>query len=102
MKLVNLTPHEINIGGRVILPSGTVTRCEEITVRVGSFDGIELVQKEYGEVIDLPDLEWNTLYIVSAMVRMAVPGRMDLASPGDLVRDENGKIIGYKNLVINN
>lgn len=41
------------------------------------------------------------MYIVSALVRLAVPGRDDVASPGELVRDEKGQPIACKGLVIN-
>jgi hypothetical protein len=44
--------------------------------------------------------EWiePTRYIVSAMVRVAVPLRMDVFSPADFVRDEKGTIIGCRAL----
>lgn len=102
---INLTPHEIRIGDRVIPPSGKVARCEEITTPAGTFDGVELINRKYGQVHGLPEPGAKkfdgTFYIVSAMVRMALPDRIDLASPGDLVRDETGKIVGCKNLVVN-
>ena len=47
---------------------------------------------------DQPEPE---MYIVSALVRLAVPGRDDVASPGELVRDEKGQPIACKGLVIN-
>jgi hypothetical protein len=62
-------------------------------------NGIQLVRKSYGSV-DLPP-ETGDIYIVSNIVRQAFPDRKDLASPGDLIRDENGIVIGCKNLIVN-
>ena len=99
--IINLTPHEIHLPDRVIPPSGTVPRCVELTVDSGDFDGVAVVCRSYGAVSDLPEPTEGTLYIVSMLVRLACPDRHDLASPGDLVRDRDGKIIGAKNLVVN-
>jgi hypothetical protein len=99
--IINLTPHAINLPGKTIEPSGQLARCKEISRVVGNFDGIELIQRSYGEVEDLPEPQAGTLYIVSMLVRQALPDRRDLASPGDLERNETGQITGAKNLVIN-
>jgi hypothetical protein len=101
MKIVNLTPHAIHLPDRTIEPSGAVARCQEETIQLCSIDGIEFISRRYSDVYDLPDLQPNIIYIVSLLVRQALPDRMDLASPGDLIRDADGKIIGAKNLVIN-
>jgi len=99
-KIINLTPHAIRVGDQVIPSSGTV-RVSEVTLLAGEFNGIPLVRKVYGNVEGLPEPQPDTLFIVSTIVRFALPEREDLASPGDLVRDENGNVIGCKNLVIN-
>jgi hypothetical protein len=99
--IINLTPHAIHLPTVTIEPSGTVARCQEITVQAGTFEGTALVRKEYGQVTDLPAPEDGVLYIVSMMVRLALPDRTDLASPGDLVRDASGQIVGAKNLAVN-
>jgi len=103
MPIVNLTPHTIHLPNLSIEPSGIVPRCSEKTVVVGNFEGVELIGREYGKVSDMPELEqeMDTLYIVSMLVRQTLPHRKDIASPGDLVRDETGQIIGAKNLVVN-
>jgi len=101
VKIVNLTPHEIHLPDRTVPPSDFVARCNEVTKDAGDFDGVKLIQREYGDVYGLPDPAPETLYIVSLLVRQACPQRKDLASPGDLVRDGEGKIVGAKNLVIN-
>jgi len=101
MKLVNYTPHTINLPNASIPPYGIFARCEEITQYESKINGIQFIKKTYGKVAGLPDKEDGVMYIVSMMVRQALPNRNDLASPGDLIRDENGQIIGCLNLVIN-
>ena len=101
VKIVNLTPHTVHLPDRSIEPSGIVARCQENTTFVGTFDGITLIMRYYGDVTDLPDSESGTLYIVSMLVRQASPGRDDVASPGDLLRDVSGQIVGALNLVVN-
>lgn len=98
---INLTPHAIHLPGRVIEISGKISRCDEITSFMGEIDGVEIVYRRYGKVHDLPVFQKDVFLIVSLLVRQACPDRGDLLSPGDLIRDENGQIIGCKNLVAN-
>jgi len=105
MNLVNLTPHAINLltnnGETISLPaSGTVARVSSKSVPVGETDGILLTRVTFGEVIDLPAPD-GRYFIVSALVRSALPHRHDLASPGELVRDSAGNVIGCKTLILN-
>lgn len=99
--LINLTPHPIVFPDRIIPPTAPAARCTELSAPAGDFDGVLLITRTYSSVSDLPEPIAETMYIVSAMVRMALPERHDLASPGDLVRDAAGVIVGCKNLVIN-
>ena len=106
MQITNLTPHALNIvllSGEIqtIAPSGNIARCSTTAVVVGECNGIPLSTVSYGNVVGLPEPEAGTLYVVSALVRSAVPGREDVASPGDLVRDPAGAVIGCKGLVVN-
>lgn len=106
MNIVNLTPHAIVVllsdgSQRTIPPSGHVARASQRSAPVTVADGIPLVKVEYGLVEGLPPTEAMTLYIVSAIVRLAMPDRYDLASPGDLVRDASGQPVGCRNLVVN-
>ena len=105
MNIVNLTPHAIVIllddgSQRTIPPSGHVARASQRSTPVTVADGIPLVEMTYGFVDGLPPEELATLYIVSALVRLAMPDRYDLASPGDLVRDASGQPVGCRNLVL--
>ena len=110
MKLVNLTPHAVNLweNGSVetllVPPENVPARCEETsdvvaTVhlrRPGTPYDVEFPIKvmHFGNVTGLPDPEPDTWYIVSRMVAEALPDRDDLVYPTDLLRDPMGVIIG--------
>lgn len=105
--LVNLTLHVVNVlndAGEPIIsvaPSGQVARCAVESVKVGEAEGVALFTAKYGEVQGLPEPVEGTIYIVSLMVRQALPARTDLASPGELIRDAAGQPIGCKGLNVN-
>jgi hypothetical protein len=117
MQLINLTPHAVvvtnNLGDSApvtFAPSGMIARLAvqniekrqwNVTNEVGTVANLKFVINEMGEVIDLPAPIKNRAFIVSAMVRAAVPHRNDVFSPGDLVRDDAGRVIGCQNLVGN-
>jgi hypothetical protein len=104
LKLVNLTPHTVSLHndfGILEMPSVGVARVSSTQEELGRVVAIPLVRATFGEVTGLPDPVVGTLYIVSAMVRAALPGRTDLASPGDPVRNEAGQTIGAKSLIVN-
>lgn len=103
---VNLTPHDINVilddgSVKTIQKSGKVARCAQTRDEFAVVDGVRLSHTSFGDVFDLPDQEDGTVFIVSAMVRNAVCNRSDVASPGDLVRDANGVVIGCNGLDCN-
>ena len=99
--ITNLTPHTIHFLDREFPPSGTVARCVEETTPLFSLAGMPIVAREYGEVKDLPEARPGDWFIVSHMCRVALPSRLDLLSPGDLARDEEGNITGCLNFVAN-
>jgi hypothetical protein len=68
--------------------------------QAGEADREPLVRGTYGQVIDLPDQQEGVLLVVSALVRAALPGRRDLASPADLVRDTVGRVLGCRALEV--
>ena len=103
MKFINLTPHDITVfladrpgGSTTFAKSGTVARVSQVTEVVQVVDGINISTARFGPVVGLPDRADDTLYIVSALVKTASAGRSDLVSPGELVRDANGNVIGCK------
>ncbi len=106
MNIVNLTPHSISIldesgEPRVIPPSGNIARVAMGWREVVRENGIQFFRAVKGEVMGLPAPCFDTVFLVSAMVREAVPSRPDVVSPGDLVRDNKGNPIGCKGLVMN-
>lgn len=101
-KLVNLTPHPVNIildddsDPIVIAPSGVVPRCSAAnTVIAPGF-----TQSILGDVTGLPDQQDGILLIVGALIRTACPDRDDLigpdTSPTGAVRNDAGQIIGVR------
>lgn len=109
MKIINLTPHAINImpqgpDGPVVAipPSGQVARCtvDRVQVDTVTVDGIAIPvnRTQFGEVTGLPDPQPDTIYVVSALVAQAVPERQDVFIVDDAVRDEQGRIIGARAL----
>lgn len=97
MLLVNLTPHSINVNGNSIpsdKDSYTIPRVDMNRTQVNSIHGIPIYNNVIGEVKDLPVENDGVFYIVSALVRLACPHRKDLLSPGNLIRDNDGNIIG--------
>ena len=103
MLLVNLTPHAIHVNGNTIEPdkSYPVPRISMERTKVWEVHGIPLYKNITGETIDLPDKQSGVLYIVSALVRLANRDRLDFVSPGNLIRDDKGVIIGSDGFDIN-
>jgi hypothetical protein len=103
-KIINLTPHTINVvldNKTIEIPSSGVARCSQTTVPVGEINGIPLTSTTFGEVIDLPEPTEDTLFVVSRLIMSACPTRTDLLVPNDMVRDEEGKVIGCKSFAVN-
>jgi hypothetical protein len=114
VKLLNYTPHTINLGDIAIFSNGNARVSEKITVIdtlsnidlintdlgevVDTINNIDIINKKLGEVTGLPEQKDKQFIIVSLMVAQALPEREDLLIPGELVRDNTGKIIGCKNL----
>lgn len=107
--VINLTPHDVHfhhVDGEVqTFPrTHSVARVTEekeadtegIGSRVPIFTakvGNPVLVTEGGEM-PFPKENAETFYIVSAMVREALPRRRDLLSPDNLVRDMQGKVVG--------
>jgi hypothetical protein len=98
--IINLTPHPINLPSITIHSTG-LARVSVTLSEAGAADGIPLVCGSYGAVTGLPEPVEGTVYIVSAMVRLALPYRKDLGSPAKLVRDAQGNIVGCEALEVN-
>jgi hypothetical protein len=113
--IINCTPHNINVfdvdGNEIVIPPcGSVARCTEEYKPTVKTDNIQLYYAIYGSVVlidedgteqKMPAYDGDTWYIVSRPVRMALFSRMDLLSPGELIRDGNGRVIGCKGFTTN-
>jgi hypothetical protein len=120
VKLVNLTPHQLNIydpsGEAVILsipppPAGTpIPRVSIRAETVGTINvnGISIPVRKivYGDVENLPQPDECTVYVVSTFVTLALKEkgikRADLLSPDtnpdSVIRDKDGRVLGVKYL----
>ena len=100
-RIVNLTPHEINICGdkanTLIAPSGTVARVATTSKSVAKIDGIPTVVSITGDVTGIPDPVAGTWYLVSGMV-LDSSNRDDLCAPGALIRNALGQPVGCEGL----
>jgi len=59
---------------------------------------VDIMQKSFTEIEGLPEPKEGTIYIVSALVAGAAKDRDDLVVPNDTIRDDQGRIIGCRNL----
>jgi len=72
----------------------------------GAHDGgthcpvFQIVRSTMGEPTGLPERQEGVILIVSALVaeHPSLAHRTDLASPGEAIRDADGKIVGAKGL----
>lgn len=104
--ILNYTPHTVNIidaeGNKIQdFPSQGEARCKQETTSVGTIGNVPITSTTFGEVTGLPEEKEGTYYIVSRLIRQALPGRRDLLVPNDMVRDEQGRIVGCKSLANN-
>lgn len=102
--IINLTPHTINfvsMEGEPLLaiePSGTIARVSVKTETIGEFAGVPVTKSVYSDVVDLPDPQPDTVYVVSSLVAQRCSDRDDVFIPNESVRDEQGRIVGCKSL----
>jgi hypothetical protein len=105
MKILNYTPHEINLikenGYSISIPSTGIARVSSTEKVVSTLDGITETETVYGEVEGLPAPADDTIIIVSRLVLSRCPDRSDFRAPGLQVRDDEGRVIGCKSLARN-
>lgn len=104
--LLNLSPHPIHIVDaeknvlKTIESSGLV-RLKTSTVPAGfSICDVPVTKTVFGEPEGLPEFQEDTFFIVSQLVKSALPNRTDLLVPAEVLRDEKGNIIGCMSLGI--
>lgn len=105
-KITNKTPHSVYLLNldhtiRRVFPKSTgMIRVKEIVKDVEPIDGIPVSSTSWGETSDVPPYVENQYYIVSQLVKNALPYRQDLLVPKGVVRNEEGTIIGCTRLDI--
>ena len=104
IKIVNLTPHPISItDGDTFAPSGKVARVKAIQEDAGIINGIPVKTQTFGDIIDLPEPQDDTIFIVSAIVLSAAKaiGRTDVVAPdtSNAVRNDQGHIVSVPGFV---
>lgn len=109
--MLNRTEHDVKVYNTVgaIIPDKVLEKYHGEPIRVScesrkvdTIEGVDIYENVYGEVTGLPEFKEGVYYVVSAMVRQALPHRKDLLSPGQLIRNEQGQPIGCLGLVRNN
>jgi hypothetical protein len=104
--IINMTPHDVvlmDVSGQEIRrfpATGAMIRLATNVVPAGEVDGVPLTKTAFGEPEGLPECKTGTFYIVSGLVKSALPSRADLLVPNETVRDEQGKVIGCRSLGI--
>ena len=105
LKRVNLTPHSLTLvgdnGTLTVPPSGSIARLAVTRTALDSIaiDGVSLPVNlpVMGGIIGLPPAQAGVVIVVSALVAGAV-NRADVYSPGNLLRDGAGNVIGAEGL----
>ena len=106
IKIVNMTPHTVNMvsetGEKIAdyISEGEIRLTQE-TKQIGTINGVPLTKTTFGDVQGLPEEKEGIFYIVSRLVMTACSSRNDLLVPNDIVRDDEGKIIGCKSFANN-
>lgn len=114
MKIINLTPHAIDVyGNRKVEdgpwisypPSGQIARVAHIGLGTqiidefnDSSDPVYYELVEYGRLDGVPPKEAGTVYLVSLVAALAARGRDDLLAPYEEVRNDAGQMIGCRYL----
>lgn len=110
VRYINLTPHALQVksldGGFItILPDAEgparviYDHLPPEQVTIGGSEVAVAVAGPVREIVGLPDPQPDIVFIVAKAVADAAPGsRGDLMSPGRLIRDADGKVVGCDGL----
>lgn len=109
MNIINLTPHEIKFVDKEnevykTIPSSGQARARQKDKQVDKIEWIPVYKTEYWELYykeeekeqEIPEEQQDTIYIVSIISCQAALTREDFYIVNNLVRDENGNIIGAR------
>lgn len=106
-KIINKTPHQVYILDKedhsivkVFPKSKGMIRVKEIVKNLEDIEGISITSTSWSKTIDVPDYKQGIYYIVSQLVKNAMPNRKDFLVPKGAVRDSEGNVIGCTTLDI--
>lgn len=105
--IINLTQHTINVflgEKEIAFPSEGLARVKTEEKEVGKINGIPVVKTVYTTVEGLPDMQEDTVYLVSTLVLQALKAngicRPDCLAPNTglsgAIRNEAGQIVGVR------
>lgn len=97
MRLVNLTPHPVNVYGDRVFPIYSLPKCTNPARLVTKDTNFEkqIKRREFVGVECLPAPKDGVVYVVSNKLRIRLPERKDLASPNGEIRDpKTNEVIG--------
>lgn len=106
--IINKVPHAVYILDdndkilKVFSKSQGMIRVQQDTKDIGHIDGVPICSTIWGDAEELPEVVAGTYYIVSQLVKNALPKRPDLLVPKNVVRDNQGNIIGCRRLDLGN
>ena len=97
---INLTPHAVVVNGVEIPPAEghEPARLSMDTKTVAHLNGVPITYTSIGAIEGLPAPQPNVFLIVSTVVRLATVDRPDVLSPGRLLRDDAGRVVGCGSL----
>ena len=101
IKKSGIVPRVKEVENKIEVFKASVTRESEI--ETDGYDNgwhlyVDIMEKSFLEVEGLPEPKKDTYYVVSALVAGAAKNRNDLLIPNDIVRDDQGRIIGCRSL----
>ena len=101
-QIINTTPHavillsETNEVLETFPKTDAQIRLSTETVAAEPIGDIPTTKTVFGDVEGLPNFTPDTYYIVSQLVKNALPNRTDLLVPADIIRDNTGMIVGCR------
>lgn len=104
-KFVNLIGHDITISGHATLPKcNNPCRVETQQMIIGKLAGVPIAKTEFMKIVNLPEPEDGTYYIVSRIVMDYVPFKREdvfcVDTGSTAIRDENGQVVAVTQLSI--
>jgi hypothetical protein len=102
---VNLIGHDITISGHATLPKcNNPCRVETQQMIIGKLGGVPIAKTEFMKIVNLPEPEDGTYYIVSRIVMDYVPFKREdvfcVDTGSTAIRDENGQVVAVTQLSI--